>query len=112
KPVRLYRAHAVSRVNEPGRRSPFGRGPTGGFPSTTEGRKRMKRLMWRALVSGALLAAAVATGPASADPAPAPHSTLGRPTAGPAASPDVLGSGNLVNHGGHVESTATNYLIF
>jgi hypothetical protein len=67
---------------------------------------------WRALATGALLAVAVATGPASADPTPAPHSTLGRPTTGPAASPDVLGSGNLVNHGGHVESTATNYLIF
>lgn len=71
----------------------------------------MKSRMWRLVVSGALLAAAAATGPASAGPV-VPHATLGRPTAGPAAAPDVLGSGNLTNHGGSVETTSTNYLIF
>lgn len=64
-----------------------------------------------ALVAGITVLATALPGAAGANPA-TPRGTLGRAPAGGAVSPAVLGSGNLVNHGGSLENTSTNYLIF
>jgi hypothetical protein len=83
----------------------------------------MNRLIRRALVGSLAVALTVATtgaangiaqaAPASPQtPTPAPTGRLRPPGAGPVATPNVLGAGNLVNHGGSVQSSSTNYLIF
>src|SRR4051812_9239286 len=73
----------------------------------------MNALLRRTALAGLALLLTAASGGASAgSPSSVPNPALRRPGLGPVASPAVLGSGNLVNHGGSLESTSTNYLIF
>lgn len=72
----------------------------------------MRSHLLRAAVAALALLATAGSGAATADSAATPNAALHRPGFGPIASPNVLGSGNLVNHGGSLESTSTNYLIF